>query len=187
MGKNQSLQYQRKKEIQEGALIVILGALILSCWFILGTNLLKTPRLVLGFLSSSVAANAIYMILIPYSINSVLVRWLDIFKQLCVTNWLIYKEELEEISETKTPSNQISLIRNKNPKRFFLLSYAITALFTTLLLLLLAYFSGFIGIKQTGEPNDLAFLFSIVVFNIYTYRTFSIAIKLVKIILKELE
>ena len=189
MNEYQSLQSRKWREIKQEILVVILGTLILDGWVGLGIFYLENPRQILGLLSSYVAAKAIFLVLIPYSIYSFLIRWMDTSKEVYITKALIL-----DLSFLEYHCEHSQLIRKtRNLKQFqkelnnLALFHVITALLVALLFLGFAYFSGSIGGKKTGDINGFDYWLGIVLFSLQIVMILSVVRNLVTRIRKILK
>ncbi len=184
MKEYQSLQSRKWREIKQEILVVILGTLILGGWVGLGIFYLENPRQILGLLSSYVAAKAIFLFFIPYSLYSVLIRWMDASKEVFIAKAMLLRFLFIEY-----PFEHSELIREiKDLKQFkkeinnLLLFHVLTAFLIALFFLGLADLSGFIGAEKTGDINGFDSLLSIVLFWLQVVRILSVASSLVTII-----
>lgn len=186
MSEYESLLSKQRSEIKEQTLIVILGSLIFCGWFLLGINLGETSRTFIGVLNSCLATTAIFLGLIPYSISFVFARWIDVAKNLCLTNYAILKFQMDFTKNFPGDPQSVEfnayLNTTKTTYTSLRLTFAKKALFTALLLFILACLSGSIGFEKAEHTNILAFLLSSIVFLVQVSRILSIAANLVTII-----
>jgi len=187
LGQHNSLQSQRWRETREQILIVVIGALVLVGWLVVAKNFSAHPRQILGGFNSYVVANAIFLIFIPDSIHAVIIRWVDVSKQLCITKSLVFRSEQDFVKKSPAAPTAVEIptkVSCQDNRRSVALSYAIPALLATLVGLFFACLSGGIGAEQTVNKRSWEFLLSVPLFLFQIIRLSLLVRRLLTTIIK---
>lgn len=180
-------QSRKRRENQARNLLYLRSVLILSGYSLAGIILLLPPRIVLGYFDSNVAAIAIFLILIPFSIQRFLFKWVKAGDKLCITRRTIYVFEQYIIEDF--PDHTITLElkqKSSGDDQYqldkFTIEFATNALHTVTVFGFLASLSLLIGFNQAIATNISSFAPGSLFFCYPNYQILLLARNLVKTI-----
>lgn len=183
-----ALLFKQRSAVKEETLIVILGTLILGCWFLLGVISVETSSKFLRIFDPDIATTVIFLVVIPSSIFLILTRWISVVKTVSAITYDILCFQLEFAKEfADRPlliKTNTELNNTKSVHKFVYSKLAKKILLAACFSFVLATVSGSVGFEKIEETNFLVFALSYIVFSVQISRILAIAVNLVTAIQK---